>query len=38
MKAEYDFSDAKRGAVKPVKGRTRITLYLDDAAQACDSC
>ena len=31
MKAEYDFPDAKRGAVKPVKGKTRITLYLDDA-------
>ena len=31
MKAEYDFSDAKRGAVKPVKGKTRIALYLDNA-------
>ena len=31
MKAEYDFSDAERGAVRPVKGKTRITLYLDDA-------
>ena len=30
IKAEYDFSDAKRGAVKPVKGKTRIALYLDN--------
>ena len=31
MKAEYDFSDAKRGAVVPQTGKTRITMYLDDA-------
>jgi uncharacterized protein (DUF4415 family) len=31
MKTEYDFSDAKRGAIRPAKGKTRITLYLDDA-------
>lgn len=30
MKAEYDFSDAKRGAVVPQTGKTRITMYLDD--------
>jgi uncharacterized protein (DUF4415 family) len=31
MKKEYDFSKAKRGAVLPQKGKTRITIYLDDA-------
>ena len=30
MKAEYDFSKAKRGAVVPQTGKTRITIYLDD--------
>ena len=30
MKAEYDFSDAKRGAVIPQIGKTRITIYIDD--------
>ncbi len=30
MKAEYDMSKAKRGAIVPTKGKTRITLYLDD--------
>ena len=30
MKAEYDFSKAKRGAVVPQAGKTRITIYLDD--------
>ncbi|MDP2794413.1 MAG: BrnA antitoxin family protein [Sulfurisoma sp.] len=30
MKAGYDFSKGKRGAVLPAKGKTRITLYLDD--------
>ena len=30
MKAEYDFSNAKRGAIIPQKGKTRITIYLDD--------
>lgn len=30
MKAEYDFSKAKRGAVVPQAGKTRITMYLDD--------
>jgi hypothetical protein len=27
MKAEYDFSEAKRGAVIPQTGKTRITIY-----------
>ncbi|MGY4534886.1 hypothetical protein ACVW0Y_004036 [Pseudomonas sp. TE3786] len=31
MKDLYDFSDAKRGAVAPSKGKTRITIMLDDA-------
>jgi uncharacterized protein (DUF4415 family) len=30
MKKEYDFSKAKRGAVVPTTGKTRITLYLDN--------
>ncbi|WP_437883271.1 BrnA antitoxin family protein [Pseudomonas sp. LRF_L74] len=31
MNDEYDFSQAKRGAVAPSKGKTRITIMLDDA-------
>jgi uncharacterized protein (DUF4415 family) len=31
MKKEYDFSKGKRGAVIPQTGKTRITIYLDDA-------
>jgi uncharacterized protein (DUF4415 family) len=31
MKAEYDFSKAKRGAIVTQTGKTRITIYLDDA-------
>ncbi|MVV47831.1 hypothetical protein EJA72_06150 [Pseudomonas sp. PB120] len=30
MKDEYDFSNAKRGAVASTKGKTRITIMLDD--------
>jgi uncharacterized protein (DUF4415 family) len=30
MKAEYDFSQAKRGAVISQTGKTRITIYIDD--------
>ena len=30
MKKEYDFSKAKRGPVVPQKGKTRITIYIDD--------
>jgi hypothetical protein len=31
MRAKYDFSKAKRGALLPSKGKTRITIYIDDA-------
>ena len=31
MKEEYDFSKGKRGAVIPQKGKTRITIFIDDA-------
>ena len=31
MRKEYDFSKGKRGAVIPTTGKTRITIYLDDA-------
>ena len=30
MKREYDFTNAKRGAVIPQTGKTRITIYIDD--------
>ena len=30
MKAEYDFSKGKRGAVMPQKGKTRISIYIDN--------
>ena len=30
MRQEYDFSHAKRGAVLPSPGKTRITIMLDD--------
>jgi len=30
MKKEYDFRKAKRGAVVPQLGKTRITIYIDD--------
>jgi uncharacterized protein (DUF4415 family) len=30
MKREYDFSEAKRGPVVTPRGKTRITIYLDD--------
>jgi hypothetical protein len=30
MKDEFDFSNAKRGAVASHKGKTRITIMLDD--------
>lgn len=39
MKEEYDFSKAKRGPVASSKGKTRITIMLDDdvieAAREC---
>lgn len=31
MKKMYDFSKGKRGAVIPTTGKTRITIYVDDA-------
>jgi hypothetical protein len=31
MKDEYDFTQGKRGAVASNKGKTRITIMLDDA-------
>ncbi len=34
MKTEYDMSQAKRGAVLAPQGKTRITIYLDDAVLA----
>jgi uncharacterized protein (DUF4415 family) len=30
MKKEYDFSKGKRGQVVKKKGKTRITIYLDN--------
>ena len=30
MKQDYDFSQAKRGSIVSGKGKTRITIYLDD--------
>ena len=30
MKKEYDFSNAKRGAVIPQDGKTRITIFIDN--------
>ncbi len=29
IRKEYDFSKAKRGAVIPQKGKSRISIYLD---------
>ena len=31
MRAEYDFSKGKRGAVIPQRGKTRISIFIDDA-------
>ncbi len=31
MKREYDFSKGRRGQALPTRGKTRITIYLDDA-------
>lgn len=30
MRKNYDFSNAKRGAIVKPNGKTRITIYLDD--------
>jgi hypothetical protein len=34
MRAEYDFSKGKRGAVLPQKGKTRISIFIDNAILA----
>jgi BrnA antitoxin of type II toxin-antitoxin system len=34
MKAEYDFSKGKRGAVIPQKGKSRISIFIDNATLA----
>ena len=34
MKKTYDFSKGKRGAVIPATGKTRITIYMDEAVVA----
>lgn len=34
MKPEYDFSKGKRGAVIPQKGKTRISIFIDNAILA----
>ena len=31
MRAEYDFLKGKRGALIPQTGKTRITIYIDNA-------
>lgn len=31
MRAEYDFSKGKRGAAVPQRGKTRISIFIDDA-------
>ena len=31
MRREYDFSKGKRGAVIPQRGKTRISIYIDNA-------
>ncbi len=31
MKVEYDFSKGKRGAAIPQKGKTRISIFIDNA-------
>lgn len=31
MRTEYDFSNGKRGAVVPQKGKTRISIFIDNS-------
>ena len=31
MRKEYDFSKGKRGAVVPQRGKTRISIHIDNA-------
>lgn len=30
MRKEYDFSEGRRGAAIPLRGKTRITIFIDD--------
>ena len=30
MRAEYDFSKGKRGALLPQQGKTRISIFIDN--------
>ena len=34
MKPEYDFSKGKRGAVIPERGKTRISIFIDNSVLA----
>ena len=34
MRSEYDFSKGRRGAVIPQKGKTRISIFIDNAILA----
>lgn len=34
MRREYDFSKGRRGAVVPQKGKTRISIFIDNAVLA----
>jgi BrnA antitoxin of type II toxin-antitoxin system len=34
MRPEYDFSKGKRGAVIPQKGKTRISIFIDNSVLA----
>ena len=31
MRTDYDFSKGKRGAILPQKGKTRISIFIDNA-------
>ena len=31
MRAQYDFSNGRRGAVIPQKGKTRISIFIENA-------
>jgi hypothetical protein len=31
MRTEYDFSKGRRGAITPQKGKTRISIFIDNA-------
>ncbi|MEX2162908.1 MAG: BrnA antitoxin family protein [Sulfuricaulis sp.] len=34
MRTEYEFSEGNRGALIPSKGKTRTTIYIDNAVLA----